>query len=122
MNNPLKYFFIVTLIFIFCIIGYRYYDYVYKQNFILSVSVTCDPAIHSCFVWDCGEEEGCDATPYEKIEILAYQAPQCLEEHNCESFSCTGLESCTVTYCSEDTLSEGEKCLEVNTNSETNVF
>jgi hypothetical protein len=64
-------------------------------------------------VSDCSPEEDleCDSSPYKRVEILKSDAPSCLEEHTCDSFSCSGIENCSITLCSEDELEDGEKCL-----------
>jgi hypothetical protein len=93
--------------------AYRYEEYLVKRNFIMVANVPCDPSTEACFALDCdpGDAE-CEATPYKKAEILASEAPACVEEHTCESFSCDGASSCSVTYCAEDTLEDGELCVE----------
>lgn len=116
MNKISKYFFVLVVLSLLCVIGYRYYDYIYKQNFLLDVNASCDPVKENCFVADCEPGPDCDQTPYKKVEILAHNAPKCLEEHTCENFSCDGIGSCNVTYCLADTLSDGEKCLGTNSN------
>ena len=96
---------------IFVILGFRYHQYIISENFILYLNGPCDVSIESCFVWDCDIlDPECDASPYKKIEIIAKDAPACLEEHVCEEFSCNGLDNCRATYCSEDTLEEEERC------------
>lgn len=93
----------------------RYDQYVLKGNFYLEAYASCDPATEMCFVADCPPEEDleCDASPYKKIEMVEREAPKCLEEHTCDTFSCPANSgNCSVTYCSEDTLDEGEVCLE----------
>ena len=82
---------------------------------MLFTTIACDPTEKSCFVSDCSVDNDpeCDVSPYMKVEINAHQAPKCLEEHTCEAFVCTEeLESCSITYCSEDTIEEGEICFE----------
>lgn len=114
MNKLSKYFFIAIALILLCIVGYRYYDYVYKGNFPLEVNAVCNPSIEKCFVSDCdpANDENCDTAPYKKVEISKNEAPICLEEHSCKTFSCSGLSNCAITYCSSDTLSDGEKCVE----------
>lgn len=95
---------------LFCVtVGYRYYQYMVKKNFILEVNVACDPNTENCFKADCSGD-GCDTSTYKKVTISAHDAPKCLEEHNCDTFTCTGISSCTMTYCSKDTLADGEVC------------
>jgi hypothetical protein len=111
MNKDTKYLLFFLGLIVLVIVGYRYQQYVINRNFTLLVNTVCDSQTEKCFVMDCVEgEEGCDKTPYKKVELVAKDAPQCLEEHTCTSFSCGKLENCTVSYCTEDTLEDGEVC------------
>lgn len=111
MDKSSKYIFAIIFV-LFCVtVGYRYYQYMVKKNFILEVNVACDPAIENCFKADCvATSPDCDTTTYKKVSILAHDAPKCLEEHNCEGFTCDGIASCSITSCSADTLVDGEVC------------
>jgi hypothetical protein len=113
MNKFSKYFFVLIVLSLVCVMGYRYYEYIYLRNFLLDVNAPCNPTTEQCFVADCELGPDCDDTPYKKVEILAHDAPQCLEEHSCETFSCDGISTCIATYCSSETLTGGEKCLEI---------
>jgi hypothetical protein len=91
--------------------GARYYSYIIKKDYLLEANTTCDTATGDCFVADCNSDDpDCDLAPYKKVEIVANEAPKCLEEHTCETFSCEGLEECSLTYCSDETIEEGERC------------
>lgn len=104
----------LTIIFIFLslfvVMVYRYYDYVFDKNFVLMMNTKCDPSRELCFSTD-DPSLDFDKGPYKKIEILAKDAPACLEEHTCENFSCAGIKSCTETFCSSQNITEGEKCV-----------
>lgn len=107
--------------------GYRYEQYVMARNFTFFANTACDSSLHDCFIADCSPEEdglGCPNGPYAKVELSASDAPKCLSEHSCKSFSCDGLEDCEITYCSEDILDEGEICSSdgVNKEQEENGF
>ncbi len=113
MNKGSTWWIVFFALVIVLVAGMRYYDYVVKKNFLFDVAVECDPSSETCFVWDCDvNDPECDSTPYKKVEILAQNSPKCLEEHSCENFSCDGLEECSVTTCSDETLDEGEVCTE----------
>ena len=88
----------------------RYQGYVNDRNYVLKAAVPCDPADNSCFVSTCqsGDDPGCE--PYAKVQVLARNAPSCLEEHACTTFSCEGRPECRLSYCSHDTLEAGERC------------
>jgi len=104
---------IVVILLLFVVVGYRFEQYYLLKNFTLEVNTSCNPEIEKCFVMDCQEgDPGCDTSPYKKVEILARDAPKCLEEHSCDSFVCpVGLVNCSITYCSESALSDGERCV-----------
>jgi hypothetical protein len=89
----------------------RYLAYAHG-DYLITASVPCDPTSGSCFVAECGEdtEIDCDETPYAKATLLAREAPACLEEHSCATFSCAGREACAVAFCSDDTAADGERC------------
>lgn len=114
MNKLSKYFFVLIILSLLFVIGYRYYDYIYKRDFLIYVNIPCDPITEECFVSDCQSEIDCDNSPYKKIEIMAYDVPKCLEEHSCKNFYCSVYNNCNVTHCSDDTLIEGEKCIGIN--------
>jgi hypothetical protein len=108
-------FLITILVMALVVIGYRFHQYLLSSNFLVLAATACDPVSEACFVWDCDPEtdgEECDITPYKKVEVLARHAPQCLLDHSCETFSCEGVEDCSVTYCADDTLEDGEVCAE----------
>lgn len=93
------------------IIWFRFDQYVVKGNFMILSTAVCDPTYQECFAADCDpSDEECDATPYQKVMVRANEAPACLKEHACETFSCDGLESCSVEICSSESLEEGEVC------------
>src|ERR1035437_1576702 len=111
MNKSTTYLLIFLFIILFIITGYRYKEYVRDKNFTLEVNTVCDINNEKCFVSDCSADDSeCDTTPYKKVEILANQAPKCLEEHNCSSFSCESRKKCSVTYCNVNSIENGEKC------------
>lgn len=102
----------MVLVAVAATIWYRFDQYVIQRNFVMVANAFCDPESEECFVMDCDPEtdEECDATPYKKVSILASEAPACLQEHTCETFSCDGLSSCEITTCDDESLEEGEAC------------
>ena len=115
MSKFSKNFFITIPLLIVVVIGYRYYQYIIQKNFILEVNTICNPQIENCF--DAIDDLSFGQNPYEKVSVLAKYAPKCLEEHNCEGFSCqAGLDTnfCLITYCSDETKVDGEECTNQN--------
>ena len=112
MFKKVNWFIVLILFLLVTVVGYRFYQYKILRNFLLEVNTVCNPEVEECFVMDCVEGElDCDTSPYKKVEILAHDAPVCLEEHMCESFSCPSYSNqCVVVYCSEETLLDGEIC------------
>lgn len=94
------------------VVAYRYDEYVLQRDFTLVVTAPCDTSAHSCFISDCSpaDNPGCVVGPYEKVKILAREAPRCLEEHSCSSFSCTAYATCSATFCTSNVLEDGESC------------
>ena len=112
MRNNFNYVILIITIIMFLTGGYRYYQYIIKQNYILEINTICDSNISNCFT--SSEDLSFGQNPYEKVNIVERYAPKCLEEHNCNSFSCPlGLSSdlCEITYCSNDTKADGEECI-----------
>lgn len=113
MRRSSTYLILIILIGVAAVVANRYYHYISQRDFLLDVDVACDPSTEHCFIADCSPEEdpNCDTSPYKYVEILARNAPSCLEEHACDSFSCDPNDAtCSITYCDEDTVSEGEQC------------
>ena len=86
-------------------------DYI-ERDYPLTVYADCDQEKHNCFIAD---EESADSDfqqePYMKILISAADAPLCLEEHVCQNFECPpDADLCEITYCSTESLEEGEGC------------
>jgi hypothetical protein len=117
-NKNFNLFFVILLLLVLIVVGYRYKIYLADKNFIGEVNTICDLKTEKCF--SPSADFGFLDTAYKKVRIIANRAPKCLEEHNCESFSCpTDLKNnneCQITYCSADTKIEGEECLVENIN------
>ncbi|MFH0755115.1 MAG: hypothetical protein V1910_00410 [bacterium] len=112
MNKSAKYFLLLFLIFILLIIVYKYKQYILDKNFNLIVNTSCNLNEENCFISDCKPESDsdCKLTPYKKVIISAKIAPACLGEHNCIDFLCKDKTACSLIYCSNETLEEGEIC------------
>ena len=102
---------LLTVVLLMMVAGYRFDQYVLAKNYVVSSQAPCDPTQGQCFIEQCPiDEDLCDSEPYVKVEVLANQAPACLEEHSCTAFSCDGMASCAIEYCTPDTLEDGEAC------------
>jgi hypothetical protein len=121
VKNGTKFFLLLVAFSIIFVSANRYRGYIQKGEFMITTQITCSPSSTSCFVADCEPTDpGCDTTPYKKISLLAKEADQCVLEHTCTNFSCpTGSSTCTVTFCSNDNLESGEKCLSGESASST---
>ena len=115
-----KYILIVIIGALAVVIGFRYEEYVVRREFTLLVNAPCDPSVHICFVSDCSpkEDPGCYVGPYEKVEILSREAPVCLEERACSSFTCDSYKQCSISFCDESSLENGESCVGPGTTNE----
>lgn len=94
-------------------IGFSFFRFMVAGNYMVSYEGECDPATHSCFT-GC-EDEGCTTVYYysqvEKSasDVLAQCGPDitdCVEASVCLP---SGMD-CSVTYCSAESVSEGEAC------------
>ena len=113
MKSSEKYFIFIFLVIILSIILYRFKDYIIDRNFDLIVNTKCSEGEKNCFKSDCTPGPDCDETPYKKVQISSNGAPKCLEEHTCENFTCNeNYKKCSITYCSNETLSDGEVCVD----------
>ena len=113
MAKNINWLIIVVVFILLAVVGYRFEQYYVLKNFTLEVNTSCNPEIDKCFVMDCqAGNPGCDTSPYKKVEILARDAPKCLEEHSCDNFVCpVGSVKCSISYCSQSVLSDGETCV-----------
>ena len=98
----------------FLVIASRFFEYQVTKDFLIYTTISCEPSSHNCFVWDCSPEDDieCDTSPYAKIQIPMRNTSKCLLEHSCaeNEFVCREENECTLTYCLDDELVEGEVC------------
>lgn len=127
MDRGGKLILILIVVPILSIVGFKYKQFFLDKDFLYTTYVSCDPATESCFKVICEGESAtssgeCDSSsgvifsdgsPYKKIELSASKAPNCLlDEMTCPTFTCPKDDpTCTTTYCSDDTLEEGEECV-----------
>jgi hypothetical protein len=108
---------ILALLIVF-IIGYKYHQFFLGMNYLMVAAVNCDPETEECFQYNCildGDEEyWCDdtgsllfydGTPYKKLKVMGYDAPECLEAMTCLDLTCEDIDGeCETVYCSEETV------------------
>jgi hypothetical protein len=116
MNRGVKFIYLIILVVL--IVGvYRYYQYIIQKNFLITVNTVCSSIEEDCF-YATSTDVNFGQNPYKKVIILKNVSPKCLEEHDCDSFSCANISNdphiCSTTYCSDETKTDGENCLNQN--------
>jgi len=94
-------------------IGVTFYKYVIKKDYIIMAYIGCDPQIERCFFVPCeGEDCPAEIDYYKIINKKAFNIELCdPETTGCNPPVCKdGEKDCEIILCSEDTVSEGEKC------------
>ncbi len=113
---------ILTIIFVLLVltsVGVAYYRYMVQENFLVKYQTPCDPALESCFVYECDPEaEECtgnpeeDTTYYSLMYRLAKNIPACdvNVEGDCDAaYTCAaGEQKCEMVVCNDDTSLEEE--------------
>ncbi len=93
--------------------AWKYKVYVLDRDFLITDTIPCDPRTKSCFVHECINSDECASEPYQKITIQANELPVCdkFRENECPIPTCKlGSTTCSISYCSENTLEAGETC------------
>ncbi len=105
---------VVFVLALLAAVAWNYSTFFIDRDYLVYSEISCDPEMESCFSWVCGEEDNeCDDSPYKKIELAAASLPLCdmYTNEECPEPTCnTNDETCTITYCSDETLEEGEIC------------
>jgi hypothetical protein len=118
MDKKSKIILISVFIIISAVVSFKYKQFFLDRDFLFLTQVNCNPATEQCFRVICNGP--CDTSsqimfmggsPYKYIELPRYKAPQCLEEVTCPDFVCKETDKCSITYCSADTLGDGEECI-----------
>lgn len=99
-------------------IGLSFFRFMVSGNYMVSYEGECDPTTHSCFT-GCEDEECTAVYYYSQVEksasdVLTQCGPDitgCSEASVCFP---TDID-CSVTYCSAETVSEGEACAQHST-------
>ncbi len=120
-----KIFYTIISLLIIGSIAVTFYKIVVMKDYQVIATTSCNPELEKCFKAECDptDDDSCPqnieerATYYKKISKKASVILLCektTEKNGCnEELSCTAGElSCSYTYCSPDSLEEGEQCAE----------
>ena len=126
MDNKTKIFWVVVLLTFIGSIGFSYWRFVVKRDFVVFMHTECDPFVERCFVERCdpaaeGEDEWpCVGNEDEDVSFFKIQKrnasfiPLCSsDDETCDPFECTkGEKDCSVLYCDEDdeNFEDGQEC------------
>ncbi len=116
MDRKSKILLTVFLLLLIGTIAVTVYKYGIKKDYLIAGQAPCDIQTEACFYFPCEEGDAtCDLAEieyYKKVEKKAYNITLCDPAvEGCNPLVCTeGENDCTVTYCSSDTLDEGEEC------------
>jgi hypothetical protein len=110
-SKILIWFFVASVVSLF---AFNYYRIVVLHNYSVKAYTSCDPNTHTCFKYVCTEEdaEDCEDEIYGKI-ISNIRAVDLCDQYNeeCDDLVCEeGEDDCTIIYCSEESLADGEVC------------
>lgn len=131
MDKKSKIFFLVFLLLIIGSVALTYWRIMVKRDYIISAQTSCDPALESCFVYECDPEDPedpeCATLPeeerisyYKLIDKNAKNIPLCdaeAESDSAEAGKCPkeltceeGEEECETILCDDSNVPEGESC------------
>ena len=112
---------ILILIFALVIVStflWKYHTILQKHDFIIDTHIACDSSVNVCFTTVCDVESGEDCTDavYAKLQKRAIDIPLCDKfKDNCPELTCAiGEPDCSITYCSDESLDDGESCVGLN--------
>ncbi|MFH1183096.1 MAG: hypothetical protein V1690_02435 [Candidatus Moraniibacteriota bacterium] len=122
MDKKSKIFFLIFFLLIVGSVAVTYWRIMVKRDYIISASQDCDPAMETCFVYECDPEgdEECAAAPEEErvsyYKTITKNAKnispcdpyknECPTELTCEE----GEAECEIILCDEENVPEGESC------------
>lgn len=93
----------------------RFEQYEVEMNYLVFSYVPCDETQDVCYGYgecDTADPE-CVIEPYMKVSLPASMAPGCIFDNSCQSdFVCDASIGCSKSPCADDTLDEGEFCIE----------
>ena len=121
-----RWFFGIFFALIFLSISATFYRVFIARDYLVTVETICSPEAQSCFARDvcdtedqvCSEGDTPTETSYYKIvERKAFAFPETCASGSadsplCADMSCRpGEASCTETFCSDEAVPEGERCV-----------
>ena len=121
-----RWFFGIFFALIFLSISATFYRVFIARDYLVTVETICSPEAQSCFARDvcdtedqvCSEGDTPTETSYYKIvERKAFAFPETCASGSadsplCADMSCRpGEAECTETFCSDETVPEGERCV-----------
>jgi len=113
-------FFLVCVLLLAVSASASYYRFMVVGDYIVEYEGECDPATETCFV-GCEDEECQEVYYYSHVQKHAVNAyEQCGPDiSECEEANVCLPEdtACSITYCSEDVLHEGETCEDLDESS-----
>jgi hypothetical protein len=88
----------------------KFYKYMVQRDYTITATVPCNPEQQNCFLYEC-EEGICEEDTYKYIEKKAYDFNKCNPyNEECPEEECLQESGCVELLCSEESLSEGERC------------
>ena len=121
-----RWFFGIFFALIFLSISATFYRVFIARDYLVTVETICSPEAQSCFARDvcdtedqvCSEGDTPTETSYYKIvERKAFAFPETCASGSADSPLCADLScrpgeaDCTETFCSDETVPEGERCM-----------
>lgn len=102
-------------------VSVTYIRYVALKDYYVLLRTSCDPAVESCFLYECdpaAEDAECSENPaddayyYKLIKKKAYAIPKCVNDlEGCPEVTCTqGEKKCTETLCDTSLEESGGTC------------
>ncbi len=103
----------ISLIIFFSVgltVAATYYKYIAIHDFELVIPIECDPDIENCFMVECTQADSLVCPKeitknfwyFKYLYINANDVPVCVENNNCNIYTCNDSKSCSVILCSEN--------------------
>lgn len=97
-----------VLVLILISLAFKYNKYILEKDYFVYLYASCDTQVQNCFQYEDEEDY------YTKMYQKAYIVERCMDG-TCDMYACSQQEQdqnqCLIVECSEDTLEEGELCV-----------